>query len=76
MKNILYITLSYITYILSLIKFEIIKCENELNNNDDDLPINFSLTLYDENFNYVETYPLTFNYTTYLFNEYETIKLL
>ncbi|KAL6636388.1 hypothetical protein U3516DRAFT_774224 [Neocallimastix sp. 'constans'] len=75
MKNILYITLSYITYILSLIKFEIIKCENELNNNDDDLPINFSLTLYDENFNYVETYPLTFNYTTYLFNEYETIKL-
>eukprot|EP00833_Pecoramyces_ruminatium_P000011 jgi/Orpsp1_1/1174043/evm.model.c7180000048678.1 len=52
--------------------FKITKCSNS--NEFNDMPINYTLKLYDDNYIEKETYSLTYNYTTFLFNEFEEIK--
>jgi len=48
------------------------------NNNDDDdeRPTKFVLDGFDENGGFLKRYNITFNYTTFMFNEYSTLKAM
>ncbi|ORY22809.1 hypothetical protein LY90DRAFT_128422 [Neocallimastix californiae] len=61
----------YIIYIVLYIILRIQRCFCQNNEITD-----YSMDTFDENDNFISRYRLEFNYTTYLFNDFEEIKFM